>query len=97
MVTTNDLLDYVGSTDTTFAEQCLTEATLMVEEFVGSSIVPSEIMDRAVLETASELFHRRNAPSGLQQFANFDGVPARLSKDPMTQAYAYLSMWVVRF
>jgi hypothetical protein len=95
MVLPTDVLDYVGSTDTDFATTCLAEATALVEAFVGSAVVPSEIVDRAILETASELFHRRNAPSGLQQFAEMDGIPARLNRDPMTQSYSLLRKYVV--
>lgn len=50
--------------------------------------VPVIIIDRAITECASELFHRRNSPSGVNaQFVGLDGSsPARLARDPMTGA-----------
>ena len=57
---------------------------------------PPNIMDRAILEVSSELFHRKNAPSGIQQFQP-DGVPVRLARDPMTGTYPMLHKYVVPF
>lgn len=95
MITVEELLTYVGSNDTDYATTCLDEASRLVNAFIGSSTVPPEIADRAVLETGSELFHRKNAPSGIQQFSTTDGVPVRLNRDPMTQSYALLARWCV--
>lgn len=105
MITVDELLKYVGSNDSEYAQQCVNEATTLVYQFVESSTgsgwdgntPPSNIVDRAILETGSELFHRKNAPSGIQQFATTDGVPVRLNRDPMTQSYPLLMKWVVGF
>jgi len=58
---------------------------------------PPNIMDRAILEVSSELFARKNAPSGLQQFATAEGVPVRLNRDPLTQSYPILQRYVLGF
>jgi hypothetical protein len=96
MIDVTDVLNYVGGTDTDYAQSCLDSATDLVAGYIGSSVVPENIEDRAILETASELYHRKNAPSGIQAFA-YDGAPAvRLNRDPMAQSYAALDKFVVR-
>ena len=92
-----DLFDYVGasSNDTLYVDQCWLEAQTLVDTFVGTSTVDSTIVERAYLETGSELYHRRNAPSGLSQFASFDGSPQRLARDPMTSSYPILGKGMV--
>jgi len=53
-------------------------------------------LDNAYLQVGSELFHRRNAPSGIAQFSSLDGTsPVRVAKDPMTSVYPLLNRWVV--
>ena len=110
MVTVDDVVKYVGTNDVDFAQQCLDEASSLVFAYLGISTgtyngqpvyygadIPDNIIDRAILDTASELFARRNAPSGLQEWATTDGVPVRLSRDPMTNSYPLLQKFVVGF
>lgn len=84
-----------GPADDAFVQDCWESATALVEEFIGGSYVPTSIRDRAVLNVASELYHQRNAPNGVAQFASFDGAPVRIARDPMTAAYALLNRFVV--
>lgn len=93
----SDLATYVGATDddSEFVQQCWDEAYALVSAFVGGVDIPQSVGDRAVLETASELFHRRNAPNGIAQFAAFDGSPVRVARDPMTPAYPILARVMV--
>jgi hypothetical protein len=50
---------------------------------------------RAILECGSELFYRRNAPSGITQFATPDGQSAvRVARDPMVGAYPILAPYM---
>jgi hypothetical protein len=96
-LTTDELAAYTGAnlSDDTFLEACLTEATMLVGRFVGTATVPAEIVDRATLEVSSELFHRRQAPNGIAQFATVDGVsPIRVARDPMVAAYPILTPWL---
>jgi hypothetical protein len=93
----SDLTTYVGATaeDSEFVQQCWDEAYALVSAYVGGNDIPQAVGDRAVLETASELFHRRNAPNGIAQFAAFDGSPVRVARDPMTPAYPLLARVMV--
>ena len=52
------------------------------------------VQERAVLEVGSELFHRRNAPNGVAQFAALDGAPIRVARDPMVAARPLLSPYL---
>lgn len=77
---------YVGTKEVSdFVDSCLASANQMVGKFVGSSRVPSDVLDSAVLSCASELFHRRSAPNGVAQFADLGSV-VRIAKDPMNAA-----------
>ncbi len=98
MTTPEDLRQYVGGSqsDIEFLTDCHTQATALVEAYVGVAEVPEEILDNAILQTGSELFHRRSAPAGIAQFASYDGQPpVRVSLDPMKSTYALLQKWVV--
>ena len=88
------LREYVGAGETaddSFLSSCLEEARQLVGGYVGANKVPTPVKDRAVLDVAAELFHRRQAPGGIAQFATFDGQsPVRLARDPMQAAYPIL-------
>lgn len=88
-----DLRGYVHTTevDDAFLTKCLAEAVALVGTFVGDVAVPEAIKDRAVLEVGSELFHRRQAPNGVAQFAmELGAAPVRIARDPMVGAYPLL-------
>jgi hypothetical protein len=77
---------YVGTKEVSdFVDSCLASANQMVSKFVGSSRVPTDVLDSAILSCASELFHRRSAPNGVAQFADLGSV-VRIAKDPMNAA-----------
>jgi hypothetical protein len=99
MVTDEQLLDYVGGTqsDLEFVGKCLVQAIMLVNAYcIRTPLIPQEILDNAYLQVGSELFHRRNAPSGIAQFSSLDGTsPVRVAKDPMTSVYPLLNRWVV--
>lgn len=92
-----DLQEYVGApeTDAAFIEQCWDEATALVTQFIGAETIPVAIIDRATLEVGSELYHRRQAPNGIAQFASMDGSPIRVARDPMLGAYPLLQRYMV--
>lgn len=97
-LTWEDLKNYVGSTkaaDESFVNQCYQEALSLIGAFVGNSVIPQPILDRAALEVGSELYHRRNAPNGLAQYEGFDGTPVRIARDPMVAAYPILARFMV--
>lgn len=84
---------YCGApaSDAMFVAECLGQANELVTRFVRQASVPSMILDRAVIEVGSELFHRRQAPNGIAQFATMEGQsPIRVARDPMIAAYPIL-------
>lgn len=107
MATWQELQTFVNASasDEAFLTSCLDEAVALVtkvnkvkDSLTGlyvASAAPQSVVDRAVLECASELFHSRNAPNGISQFAAFDGAPIRVPLNPMNKARTLLSPWVV--
>lgn len=94
----SNLQEYVGAAAATpFIERCWYEACELVNAHLGGleraeALVPQRILDRAYLEVGSELFHRKNSPSGIQaQYATPDTVAPRLARDPMTGVYPILA------
>ena len=92
------LRNYVGAPavgDDEFLTACLTEATSLVDAYDPKKVVPTDVYENAVIQVASELFHRRNAPSGIANFSSLDGAPVRVSKDPLNSVYSLLNRFVV--
>lgn len=78
-----------------YLAECLAEAEAMVARAIGAAVdVPVEISERATIEAASELFHRRQAPNGVSQFAAPDGGAIRIARDPMNAARAILAPYL---
>ena len=50
-----------AAADAEFVTECLDQADVLVGRFVGQVAVPTVVLDRAVIEVGSELFHRRQA------------------------------------
>lgn len=96
-VTVEALRGYVGASvsDDSFLETCLDQAVELVDTYVGTTEVPQVILDNAYTQVGSELYHRRSAPSGITQFASFDGSAIRVARDPLTSVYAVLNRYVV--
>lgn len=95
----DDLLRYVNGQTTSAVDQevaaeAVSVATSLVAKHAGDAEIPQWVRDRAILECATELWHRRNAPHGIAQFAT-DAAPAtRIARDPMTPAYAILAPYL---
>lgn len=75
-------------------QDCIDEAVEMLEAFTEGETIPTKSFDRAVLETVSELYHRRNAPNGIYQSNGIDQV-VRVARDPMVGAYPILARFMV--
>lgn len=93
MVTTQSLSDHLGGTTAPekVLETVIDEATALVEAYVKGNTVPEVIYDRAVLETAADLYGHRSAPNGIKAFADLDGSsPVRIRLDPLASAKAIL-------
>lgn len=98
-VTADELAAYVGGTVDDYVSSCLDAAVAMVAGSLvdgkGNTVtVPDAILDRAVLEVGSELYHRRNAPNGVAQFATMDAPPIRIARDPMVAARPILAPYL---
>lgn len=87
---------YVGDTDEAFLQDCVDQATVLVEGYLGSKLgkVHGPVLDLAIIQTGSELHARKNAPSGVAQFATGSENPVRLARDPMTSTYPLLRRYV---
>ncbi len=98
MTTTDEMMKFLGAqeSDRAFVDECLKQATTLIARYISDTPVPEDIMNNATQQVASEMFHRRNAPSGIAQFSSLDGVsPIRVAKDPMTSVYPLLRRYVV--
>lgn len=92
-VAASDLTAYVGAStnDAAFVTVCLAQAQAAVDRLIGEVTVPEDVVDRCYLEAGSELFHRRQAPNGIAQFATPDGAaPVRVARDPLVGVYPIL-------
>jgi len=91
-VTLTEFKEYVGTKDASdFPLSCLTAGHALVTNYIGSvTTVPTEIHDQAVLKVSSELYHARNAPNGIAQFADANGAAVRIGYDPLAPAYKLL-------
>jgi hypothetical protein len=86
-ITVANFAEYVGTDDVgDFTSSCLTAGHHLVDQFQGEAEVPTQVHIQAVFMCASEIFHRRNSPQGVTQFASMDGNPVRAAKDPMNAA-----------
>lgn len=76
-----------GDLEDSFIEDCLAEATELVDGYIGESPIPEVRYDLAVKKTAAELYAQRDAPQGVSQFSDLDNVqPIRVARDPLTAA-----------
>ena len=98
-VTVADFRAYVGTKEESkFVTDCLDAGKALVTRYIGEvTTVPSHIEDQAVLVASSEIFHRRQAPGGITQFADNTGGAVRVGRDPMTAAYELLRPFVGGF
>lgn len=87
--------------DVDFSAECSALATIMVDNLIGSTEaapnpfeVPTEAVERAVLEVGADLFYRKTTRNGIVSFGGGEGMPSpepfRLNRDPMAAAYPIL-------
>ncbi len=94
-----DLKGYVGAveTDNEFVQECWDTAEDLIASYIRSTKIPAQVLKRCYLEVGSELYHRRNAPMGISQYASYDGAPIRIARDPLIGVYPLLNRYMVRF
>ena len=88
---------YVGGVPVDeFLRACCAQAERLVADQIGGASVPDAIRDRAALEVAAELFHRRSAPNGIKSFADgLDGATAiRVARDALVAARPLLAPYL---
>ncbi|WP_297587725.1 hypothetical protein [uncultured Mobiluncus sp.] len=94
MVTPQSLSEHLGGTSAPaeVLTQVITEAEAMVTAIIGAQKIPEVITDRAILETAADLYGHRSAPNGIKAFGDLDGAsPVRIRLDPLAPAKAILA------
>ena len=99
MITAVDLGEYAapGMPVTEYMTGCVNVASKLIESQIGGGNgIPTEIVDRATLEVAADLYHRRNAPNGIKNFADgFDGAGAiRVARDALVAARPLLAPYL---
>lgn len=95
-----DLKAYVGASDSddSYVEECWNTGKDLIASYVQSAKIPANVLKRCYLEVGSELYHRRNAPMGVSQYATYDGAtPNRIARDPLIGVYPLLNRYMVRF
>lgn len=66
-----------------------------VANLIGTvTTVPDPVKAGVTIEVAAELFHRKAAPSGISQFADANGNPIRVARDPLQPAYKELAPYI---
>lgn len=85
-VKTGQVTDYITG--------CTQEAAELVAAHIAGVTVPDSIHERAIIETAADLFWRRNAQNGIAQFDNGEGLELmRIGADPLHAARILLKPW----
>ena len=79
-----------------YLTNCPTAGRALVYCLGGPATVPDDVRERAVLEVAAELYHRRSAPNGIKNFADgFDGTAAiRVARDALVAARPLLAPYL---
>ncbi|WP_128970018.1 hypothetical protein [Rhodococcus opacus] len=77
-------------------EATLEQAVILVDQYIGTSVVPDEIKDLCYLRVAVQLFEQANVPS--QTEASFYGTseaPSPVTRNPMNTVYPILRGYVL--
>lgn len=98
-VTLAQLTSYVDApTDDDYAATCLAEAEALVTGMLGpaaSERTPEPVQDRAVMETAATLWHKRTTKLGVIGIGDTDVQPVRAARDPLTVARSILGPYMI--
>lgn len=89
---------HTAADDGTYVAECWNQATALVGEYLASTdrvaTVDTALLARAVMEAGSELYHRKDAPQGVYQFAGDPGGAVRVSADPLRAVRPLLGRYV---
>lgn len=82
------------STTDAYVRECTEQGIELVDQYIGGATVPQAMYERAIIETAADLFWRRNAQSGIAQFQSGEGLELmRIGADPLHAARIILRPW----
>lgn len=91
----NKLAAYLETSVDEYLTDCCSEAIEMVNHYVAGNPVPETVLQRAVVEAAAELWHRRGAPNGIKSFADVDGgITYRIARDPLNAVRSILKPYL---
>lgn len=98
-VSVTELARFVSAPPTdAYLDECITEAVELVKKLAGDRlpIIPGPVADRAVLEVAADLYHRRATRNGIAGFddTEISAAPVRINRDPLTPARPILAPWI---
>lgn len=94
-VAVNKLTAYLDTSVDEYLTDCCTQSIEMVTHYVGKANVPDTVLERAVVEAAAELWHRRGAPNGIKSFADVDGgITYRIARDPLNAVRSILNPYL---
>lgn len=100
MISADRLADYVDAADgDDYVSEVLDEAEALVSGYIGEAAaptIPDLVRDRAVLEAAAALYHRRQTKLGIIGLGNLDGQaqPVRTARDPLNAVRPILGPYI---
>lgn len=78
--------------------ECVAEAAALVGNLAGDRLptIPEPVANRAILEVAADLYHRRATRNGIAGFddTEISASPVRINRDPLTPARPILAPWI---
>lgn len=92
----SDYVQAYGEGEAKELAHALAEARTLVTSHCGTQVqrVPADVLDRAIVETAAELFHRKSARNGVMDLGDTDLAPFRVRNDPLKAVYPLLTPYI---
>ena len=100
MISLEQLKVQVGASDIHDQDEAiqrlLDTAVVLVDSYVGASVVPAELLDLCYLRVAEQLFEQSSLKSGSgSNFYETAEAPAAVNRNPMSSVYHLLRGWVI--
>lgn len=100
-VSVQQVSDYVGAepTEVNDVARCLNAAVVLISAYIGSTVIPTDILDQCTLDVAFNLYMRQTSVSGSPSQMTFDapGMGNLVPRDPLTIVYPLLNRYVMPF
>ena len=97
MINAIKLGSFVAAPDSDpYLADCVDTANDLIKAYTGAVTIPESVLDRATLEVAADLYHRRSARNGVAGFDDNDinPVPVRINRDPLVPARPILAPYM---